>query len=144
MDLMKIGTQLLMSKLGGGSESALTSALGGLLGGGGSSNGGGIDLMGLVSKMQGGSTSSSLTDLAGSWLGDGDNAAVSHGQLKEMFSGDQLSAFASQLNVDEGTALDGLSAALPSMVDKGSSGGSLLDAVGGLGGLMGMASKLMK
>ncbi len=143
MDLMKMGTQLLMSKLGGGNESALTSALGGLLGGGGS-DAGGIDLMGLVSKMQGGDTSSSLTDLAGSWLGDGDNADVSHDQLKEIFDGEQLSAFASQLNVDEGTALDGLSSALPSMVDKGSSGGSLLDMVGGVSGLMGMASKFMK
>jgi hypothetical protein len=30
------------------------------------------------------------------------------------------------------------------MVDKSSSGGSLLDSVGGIGGLMGMASKFMK
>ena len=141
MDLMKIGTQLLMSKLGGGSESGLTSALSGLLGGG---SGGGIDIMGLVSKMQGGGTSSGLTDLASSWLGDGDNSPVSHDQLKEMFSGDQLSEFASKLNVDESTALSGLSEALPSMVDQGSSGGSLLDMVGGVSGLMGMASKFMK
>ncbi len=141
MDLMKIGTQLLMSKLGGGNESALTSALGGLLGGGKSS---GMDLGGLMSKMQGNGTSGGLTDLATSWLGDGDNASVSHDQLREMFSGDQLSAFASKLNVDESTALGGLSAALPSMVDKGSTGGSLLDMVGGVSGLMGLASKFMK
>ena len=142
MDLMKIGTQLLMSKLSGGSESGLTSALGGLLGGG--SGAGGLDIMGLVSKMQGGGTSSGLTDLATSWLGDGDNAPVSHDQLKEMFGGDKISAFASDLNVDEGTALSSLSEALPSMVDQGSSGGSLLDMVGGVSGLMGMASKFMK
>jgi len=142
MDLMSIGTKLLMNKLGGGSSSLMTSALGGLLGGG--SKDGGIDLMGLVSKMQGTSTSNSLTDLAGSWLGDGDNASASHGQLREMFDGDQISAFASKLKVDESTALDGLSAALPSMIDKGSSGGSLLDSVGGVGGLMGMASKFLK
>ena len=142
MDLMKIGTQLLMSKLGGGNESALSGALGNLLGGGNSSSG--FDIMGLVSKMQGGGTSSGLTDLASSWLGDGDNASVSNDQLKEMFGGEKISAFASELNVDEDTALSGLSDALPSMVDQGSSGGSLLDMVGGVSGLMGMASKFMK
>ena len=42
---------------------------------------------------------------------------------------------ASQLGTDEGSLLDGLKDALPQMVDKASSGGSLLDSVGGLGGL---------
>lgn len=143
MDLMKIGTSLLMNKLSGGNESMMTTALAGLLGGGNSSDGG-LDIMGLISKMQGGGTSSGLTDLASSWLGDGENAPVSSDQLKEMFGGDKISAFASELNVDEDTALSSLSEALPSMVDQGSSGGSLLDMVGGTSGLMGLASKFLK
>lgn len=144
MDLMKIAMQVMMSKMGGGSTSSslITGALGSLLGGGGSD--GGLDIMGMVSKMQGGDTSSSLTDLASSWLGDGGNDAISHGQLGELFGGDKISAFAQELGVDESTAMDGLAEALPSMVDQGSAGGSLLDAVGGIGGLMGMASKFLK
>lgn len=142
MDLVKIGTSLLMNKLGGGNESMVTTALSALLGG--DSSGGGIDIMGIISKMQGGGTSSGLTDLASSWLGDGDNDSASPDQLRELFDGDKISAFASALNVDEDTALGGLSESLPSMIDQGSSGGALLDMVGGVGGLMGMASKFMK
>ena len=43
--------------------------------------------------------------------------------------------------VDEGGAADALSNFLPGLLDKASSGGNLLDKVGGLGGLAGMAKK---
>jgi hypothetical protein len=39
-------------------------------------------------------------------------------------------------------AAGGLSDALPQMVDKASSDGSLLDSIGGVSGALGMASKL--
>ena len=141
MDLMQIGVQLLQSKLGGGANSsAITSALGGLLGG----QKGGFDIGSMVSKMQGNDTGGDFTQLAKSWLGDGGNDAISTSQVSELLGKDKVAEFASQLNVDEGTALGSLTDLLPQMVDKSSSGGSLLDSVGGIGGLMGMASKFMK
>jgi len=132
MDLMQMGTQLLASKLGSGANSgAITSALGGLLSGGG----GKPDLSGIISAMQG----KGLGSIAESWLGDGDNADISTDQVREVVGSDKIAALASQLNTDEGSLLDGLKDALPQIIDKSSSGGSLLDSAGGL---LGMAKKL--
>jgi uncharacterized protein YidB (DUF937 family) len=50
--------------------------------------------------------------------------------------------FAKQLGIDTGSATQGLEAAIPAIIDKASSGGSLLDAAGGVDGLLGMAGKL--
>ena len=137
MDLMQIGAQLLQSKLGGNAQTGdIVSALSGLLGG---ENG--FDIASLVSKMQG---NGGLASMAASWLGDGDNAAISGNQVKEIFGADKVAEFASKLNVDEGTAVNGLADVLPEMINQGSSGGSLLDSVGGASGLMGMAGKLFK
>jgi uncharacterized protein YidB (DUF937 family) len=52
--------------------------------------------------------------------------------------------FAKQLGTDSSTAAAGLAEAIPQMMDQGSSGGSLLDSVGGLGGLMDVASSFLK
>ena len=149
MDLMKLGTQLILSKLGGGaSESGVISALTSLLGGGSNSNGG-IDLGSLVSGMlnkNDGDTNNSgggLSDIIGSWLGDGENESVSGSQIKDMLGGDKISEFANNLGIDENTAADSLAEAVPQMVDKGSSGGSLLDAVGGISGAINLAKKFL-
>lgn len=132
MDLMKLGTQLLASKLGSGADSgAITSALGGLLSG----SGGQAGLGGIIAAMQG----KGLGDIAESWLGDGDNADISTDQVREVVGSDKIADMASQLNTDEGSLLDGLKDALPQIIDKSSSGGSLLDSAGGL---LGMAKKL--
>ncbi len=141
MDIMQIGAQLLKSKLGADNAQSgdVQSALGGLLGGGN-----GIDVAGLIAKMQGGDTGADFTKLAASWLGDGENEAISTDQVSQLLGSEKVSEFASKLNVDEGTALGSLTDLLPQMVDKSSSGGSLLDSVGGIGGLMGMAKKFMK
>ncbi len=146
MDLMKIGTQLILSKLGGGaSEGGIASALSSLLGGGNSN--GGFDLSSLVSGMLNnkgsGDSGGGLADIVGSWLGDGDNEAVSGSQIKDMLGGDKISEFASKLGIDEDTAADSLAEAVPQMVDKGSSGGSLLDSVGGLSGAIDLAKKFL-
>ena len=132
MDFMKIGTQLLASKLGSGADSgAITSALGSLLSG----SGGQAGLGGIIAAMQG----NGLGDIAKSWLGDGDNADISTDQVREVVGSDKIADMASQLNTDEGSLLDGLKDALPQIIDKSSSGGSLLDSAGGL---LGMAKKL--
>ena len=131
MDLMQMGTQLLASKLGGNvNSSVITNALGGLLSGGD----GKPDLGGLVGSMQ----SKGLGSIAESWLGDGNNDDISSDQVREVVGRDKISEMASQLNTDEDSLLDTLKDALPQIIDKSSSGGSLLDSAGGL---MGLAKK---
>jgi len=76
-----------------------------------------------------------MGDVAESWLGDGDNKDISPDQLKEALGADQVSQAAAELGTDEGSLLGGLQAALPQLVDKASSGGSLLGSLGGLGGI---------
>ncbi|HHJ20698.1 MAG TPA: DUF937 domain-containing protein [Gammaproteobacteria bacterium] len=136
MDLMKLGSELLMSKLGGNaSADGLSSVLGNLLGGGDSGSGGGLSS--LMSAMQ----EKGLGSIAESWLGDGDNEEISTDQVKDIVGSDKIAEMASQLNTDENSLLSGLKDALPQMVDKSSSGGSLLDSIGGLDGALGMAKK---
>ncbi len=136
MDIMKLGASLLMNKLGGGGGNldSITSALGGLL----SDNDGNLNLGNIVSGLQ----EKGLGSVVGSWLGDGDNETIPADKVKELFGSEKISEMASKLNTDEGSVLDGLSEALPQIVDKSSSGGSLLDSVGGVGGVLNMAKKL--
>lgn len=138
MDIMQMGVQLLQSKLGSNIDASdIASALSGLLGG---EN---FDLGSLMSKIQG---NRGLADMAASWLGDGANSAISGSQIMDLFGKDKVSEFASKLNIDEGTASNGLADMLPEVIDKASSGGSILESamgsMGGAEGLMGMAGKL--
>ncbi len=140
MDMMKLATQLLASKLGGeagGNNDMIENVIGGLLGGSGNS---GIDLGSLVGNLQ----NSGLTDIAQSWLGDGDNAHISRSQIESMLGSDKIQNAAQQLGADQNDLLRGLQNMLPQVVDKSSSGGNLLDAVGGVGGLASLASKFLK
>lgn len=138
---MQIGVQLLQSKLGSNVQAGdISSALSGLLGGDN------FDIGSLISKIQG---NSGLASMATSWLGDGANSAMSGSQVMDIFGKDKVSEFASKLNIDEGTASDGLADMLPQLIDKASSGGSMLESAmgsmgggGATGGLMGMAGKL--
>ena len=140
MDLMKIATQMVAQKLGGSgaSNDMISSVLGGLLGGGSEKQG--IDLGSIVGNLQ----NSGLGDIAQSWLGDGDNAEISTSQLTDLLGSDKIQQAASQLGADQNDLLSGLQELLPQVVDKSSSGGNLLDSVGGIGGLAGLASKFLK
>jgi len=142
VELLKMGATLFInSKQSGDAGSGLdigklTSALSGLVGGDRSQ--GGFDMGALLSKMDSGN----LGDIAKSWLGDGSNADISPDQVTDMIGADKVSEFASKLGLSHEEAAGGLSAALPQMVDKASSGGSLLDSIGGVAGAAGLASKL--
>ncbi len=139
MDLLQLGASLLRNKLGEGVDSNnLISALTGLLGDG---EGGGLDLGGLVSRMMGDETAASFTDMVQSWLGDGENSPISIDQVKELFGGEKVAAFASALGTDEDAAAETIADTIPDLVDKSSSGGSLLDSLGGLEGVVNMAKK---
>jgi len=80
MDLMKLGTELLMDKLSNrganASQDNIVDALTSLLGG----SDGNLDLGGLVSKFMG---NSDLAGIAASWLGDGENEQIGADQIKK-------------------------------------------------------------
>lgn len=133
MDLMNLAKGMLAKKLGADSG-AVGGVMNSLLGQGDS-----MDLGSLVSGFK----EKGLGDVAESWLGDGENAPVSAEQLKSVLGEQQVAEAAAKLGTDEGSLLDGLKDSLPGLVDKASSGGSLLDSVGGLGGLSGMAKKFL-
>jgi uncharacterized protein YidB (DUF937 family) len=137
MDIMDLGVKLLAQKLGGSANNDMVGqVLGSLL----SNSKGDLDLGSLLNGMNGGG----LSDLAESWLGDGDNKPVSTNQLESIFGSDKIKEMAGQLGADKGSLLEGLRDALPQMVDKSSQGGELLDQLGGIGGILGMANKLLK
>ena len=140
MDLLKLATQYFIERLGanggGLNEGAVSSALGGLLG----SGDGNIDLGSIISKLDG----VGLASLAQSWLGDGANDGISAQQVLSLFGDSNIGDFASELKLDKSTATDGLASMLPELIDGNNKGGNLLDAVGGGGGPLGMASKFLK
>ena len=139
--LLKMGASaFIKSKMSGDAGSALDSdmlsnALSGLTG---DSAEGGLDIGSLLGKMQGGG----MADMAASFLGDGDNAEMSDSNITDLFGADKISNFASELGLSEEEAVGGLRESLPQMMDQASSGGSLLDSVGGIGGAIGLAGKL--
>lgn len=138
MDILKMGADLLMSKLGGEGGMDMSNA-GNLLSGLFSDESGNFNLQQVVSSLQ----ENGLGGIADSWLGDGENEAISAEQLQGVVGTEKIQALASQFGTDEGSLLSGLSEALPQVVDQSSSGGSLLDSVGGLDGVMDMAKKFL-
>lgn len=152
-NLMQLGAQLFQSQLDKDHDGKLeiteiASALMGLMNNQGSqAQAGGLGgLASMISGMQGGNDSG-LASLAASWLGNGANQQPSGGQLTQMFGQDKIAAFAQQLGISQDQALNGLQATVPNVVDKASPNGSLdlgnmLDAVGGVSGAIGLASKL--
>ena len=136
MDIMNLAKGMLADKLSGDSG-AIGDVMGSLLGGDGQT--GGLDLGSIVNGLK----EKGLGDVAESWLGDGDNAEISADQLKDVLGEEKIAQAAAKLGTDEGSLLDGLKDSLPQLVDKASSGGSLLDSIGGLGGLASMAKKFL-
>ena len=138
MDIMQLASQLLADNVGQPADGdTLTSALTSLLG----NNSGDLDLAGLAGKM---SADSDLGSVLGTWLGDGANAPISADSLMNVLGEGQIAEFASRLGIDPQTAANSLTDVIPQLMDKSSSGGSLLDSVGGMDGLMGAARSFLK
>lgn len=112
---------------------SLASALSGLTGGDG-----GFDLGSLLANLNSGG----MGDMVQSWLGDGTNTTISPDQVSNVIGSDKIAEFASKLGLSTSEATGGLSEALPQMVDNASSGGSLLDSLGGVEGVIGLVGKL--
>ena len=137
MEILQLGAQLLSEKLGLEVDTdTIASALSGLLGDGQ----GNIDLAGLAGKM---ASSGELGSIVNSWLGDGANASISADSILGLLGEREVADFATTVGTDTGTAAAGLSDVLPQLMDKSSSGGNLLEAAGGLGGLMGAAKSFL-
>lgn len=137
MDLVKIGTQLLTEKLGLEVDaSTIGSALTGLLG----DNKGNIDFAALAGKM---ASSGELGGIVSSWLGDGANSSISADSILGLLGDNKVGEFAGKIGTDKGTAAAGLADVLPNLMDKASSGGGLLDSVGGAGGLFAAAKSFL-
>jgi len=139
--LLKMGASaFIQSKLSGDAGSGLDSSLltGALSKLTGDSEEGGLDIGSLLGQMQGGG----MADMAASFLGDGDNADMSDSNITDLFGSEKISNFASELGISEEEAVGGLRESLPQMMDQASSGGSLLDSIGGLSGAIGLAGKL--
>jgi len=138
-ELLKVGASMFSkSNLSGdaGSNldlSSLTSALSGLSG-----DGEGFDLGSLMTNLNAGG----LGEMAKSWLGDGANTGISPEQISSALGSEKIAEFASKLGISTDEAAGGLSEALPQMVDNASSGGSILDSLGGVEGVLGLAGKL--
>ena len=141
-DIVSMGTELFNNKLGDTAEgidnSVISDALSGLL----SNEEGGLDLGNIMSALTGDSEGG-LASIVSSWIGSGENEAIDGSTLTNLLGSDAISGFAEKLGIDTDTALSGLTDVLPNMIDKATpDGASLLDSVGGLDGLMGMAGKL--
>ncbi len=136
MDLIELGAQLLSEKMGTQIDSSTAlKALTDLLG----NSNGNIDLAAIARKM---ASNGELGNIVSSWLGDGANSNISAQSIIDLFGDSQISDFASQLGADKGSAASGLAEVLPELMDNASSGGNLLDSLGGAGGLLGAAKSI--
>ncbi len=146
-DLLKIGANMIQSSdnesTSGIDSSLITGALGSLFGS--DSEEGGLDLSSIVGKLADGD----LGETISSWIGSGENLPIDADKISELIGSDKISEFAEKLGVDTETASNELANVLPNIVDKATSedsslAESLLDKVGGVEGLMGIAGKLFK
>lgn len=94
-----------MGDLGG-----FAGALGGLLANNGELGG----LGGLVSKFE----QAGMGDVIGSWVGKGDNAPISGGQLQQVLGSDAISGIAQKLGINASTLLPLLATMLPTLIDQ--------------------------
>jgi len=125
----------------------LESVLGSALGGGAPQQGGGGALMGVIAAIlangQPGGAGGGLAglieqfqrsgqgDVIGSWIGAGQNQAISPDQLGSVLGGDLLGQLTRQTGMDQGDLLGQLAQLLPQMVDRATPEGRVPE--GGLG-----------
>ncbi|MEJ8812096.1 YidB family protein [Variovorax ureilyticus] len=87
----------------------IAGALGGLLANNGEQGG----LGGLVSKFE----QAGMGDVIGSWIGHGENAPISGGQLQDVLGSDVVSGIAQKLGMNSATLLPLLATLLPTLID---------------------------
>lgn len=105
------------------------------------SNEGGVGgLEGLIAKFQ----QAGLGDVVASWIGSGQNQAISGDQLGQVLGNDTLSGLARQLGMNSGDVASQLSNVLPGLVDKLTPAGQApAGGLGDTGDLMGALGSLL-
>jgi uncharacterized protein YidB (DUF937 family) len=102
-----------LGNLGGpgglGDLGGIAGALGGLLANNGETGG----LGGLVSKFE----QAGMGEVVNSWIGKGENAPISGGQLQDVLGSDVISGIAQKLGVNSATLLPMLATLLPTLID---------------------------
>jgi uncharacterized protein YidB (DUF937 family) len=137
MDVIQMGTQLLMQKVGmPGNADQVSRALKQLLSG----KDGRIDMAGLIERMTNGD--GTVQKAISSMLSGSGAGGLNAGQILGLFGNEKVMTFAAQLGVNEKVAVDGLSTVLPQLISGSGGVSSLLESAGGLGGLLGSAKKL--
>jgi len=104
---------------------------------------GSLDLSTFVSGL----SENGLGEIVGSWLGNGENKAISWDQIMDLLGSEKVSEFASQLGLSQESAAQALADALPQVVDTATSGeNSIIDQMlgqaGGAEGAMNMLGKM--
>ena len=119
------------------SNPQLIQAVTGMLGNNGQLGG----LGGLVDKFQ----QAGLGDVVASWIGTGQNQAISADQLSSVLGSDALSGLAAKLGVDPAEAAGQLAQVLPGMVDHLTPAGQApQDGLGDSGDLLGALSGMLQ
>jgi uncharacterized protein YidB (DUF937 family) len=80
----------------------------------GGQGGGGAGLGGLIEAFQ----RNGMGEQVQSWIGTGQNQAISGDQLQQALGGDQLGKIAQQLGMSQGDASSGLASLLPQLIDQ--------------------------
>ena len=106
-----------------------------------SNDGGQGGLKGLIAKFQ----QAGLGDVIGSWVGSGQNRAVSGEQLTNVLGTDAMAGLAEKLGMSQGDAAGQLSNILPGLIDKLTPQGQApASGLGNAGDLMGMLGGLLQ
>lgn len=106
---------------------------------------GGLDLV----KFVGGLSQNGLGEIVGSWLGNGENRAISIEQITTLLGSDNIGSFASELGISQESAAGALAEAVPQVVDQATRGeGTIMDEMlsntGGPNGAMEMLGKMFR
>lgn len=80
-----------------------------------------VDIQGIITKLQ----NSGLSETVDSWLGDGQNKALSLDSLTQLLDEAKIKQFATALNIDLETAKSAIASAIPALIDQISSNGQL-------------------
>ena len=136
MDFLSIAKDIIINKLSQNdiSEDAISSGITDLF----SNEDNEFDVSQIITNI---TQNGGLGDIVSSWLGDGENISISPDTISSIFENEKISNFASTLNIDEDEATNLLSNSLPDIIDNISSGGSILDSIGGLDGALSFAKK---
>jgi len=142
MDILKMGAEVIE----GNSDSAtsgldiekIANAMKGLI----VNSDGSLDLAAIVGSL----SKNGLGEIVGSWLGMGENKAISPEDVSVLLGDEKVDAFANELGLDKESARMALADALPQVVDKATSDeNNIVDQMlGGGGNPMEMLSKMFR